>query len=83
MTCEVGLILGLTLSLMIRHMLMIVDNEEFYEREKPLSLQDIRLLIIILKQVSVLIDLILQCVTLTSRVLGVMIKDNIKYQWRD
>jgi len=82
-TCEVGLILGLTLSLMIRHMLMIVDNEEFYEREKPLSLQDIRLLIIILKQVSVLIDLILQCVTLTSRVLGVMIKDNIKYQWRD
>jgi len=62
---------------------MIVDNEEFYEREKPLSLQDIRLLIIILKQVSVLIDLILQCVTLTSRVLGVMIKDNIKYQWRD
>ncbi|XP_019096388.1 PREDICTED: E3 ubiquitin-protein ligase UPL6-like [Camelina sativa] len=41
---------GLTLSLMIRHMLMIVDNEEFYEREKPLSLQDIRLLIIILKQ---------------------------------
>ncbi|BAB02722.1 unnamed protein product [Arabidopsis thaliana] len=33
-----------------KHMLMIVDNEEFYEREKPLSLQDIRLLIIILKQ---------------------------------
>ncbi|XP_010494790.1 PREDICTED: uncharacterized protein LOC104771882 [Camelina sativa] len=32
------------------HMLMIVDNKEFYEREKPLSLQDIRLLIIILKQ---------------------------------
>ncbi|VVB00353.1 unnamed protein product [Arabis nemorensis] len=24
------------------HMLMILDNEEFYEREKPLSLQDIR-----------------------------------------
>lgn len=35
-------------------MLMIVDSEEFYEREKPLSLQDIRLLIIILKQVSVM-----------------------------
>ncbi|KFK39058.1 hypothetical protein AALP_AA3G195500 [Arabis alpina] len=33
-----------------KHMLTIVDNEEFYEREKPLSLQDIRLLIIILKQ---------------------------------
>ncbi|CAH8374357.1 unnamed protein product [Eruca vesicaria subsp. sativa] len=33
-----------------KHMLMIVDSEEFYEREKPLSLQDIRLLIIILKQ---------------------------------
>ncbi|KAF8095457.1 hypothetical protein N665_0332s0039 [Sinapis alba] len=33
-----------------KHMLMIVDNEEFYERGKPLSLQDIRLLIIILKQ---------------------------------
>ena len=36
---------------------MIVDNEEFYEREKPLSLQDIRLLIIILKQVSVMTGL--------------------------
>ncbi|KAJ0238427.1 E3 ubiquitin-protein ligase UPL6 [Hirschfeldia incana] len=33
-----------------KHMLTIVDNEEFYERGKPLSLQDIRLLIIILKQ---------------------------------
>lgn len=45
---------------MIRHMLMIVDNEEFYEREKPLSLKDIRLLIIILKQVSVLTDFVKQ-----------------------
>ena len=34
-----------------RHMLTIVDNEEFYEREKPLSLKDIRCLIIILRQV--------------------------------
>ncbi|KAK9075671.1 hypothetical protein SSX86_003997 [Deinandra increscens subsp. villosa] len=33
-----------------KHMLMIVDNEEFYEQEKPLSLNDIRLLIVILKQ---------------------------------
>ncbi|XP_022547176.1 E3 ubiquitin-protein ligase UPL6 isoform X2 [Brassica napus] len=33
-----------------KHMLTIVDNEEFYERGKPLSLQDNRLLIIILKQ---------------------------------
>ncbi|XP_058077263.1 E3 ubiquitin-protein ligase UPL6 isoform X2 [Magnolia sinica] len=33
-----------------KHMLMIVDNEEFYEQEKPLSLKDIRGLIIILKQ---------------------------------
>lgn len=33
-----------------KHMLMIVDNEEFYEQEKPLSLKDIRCLIIILKQ---------------------------------
>ncbi|XP_039127300.1 E3 ubiquitin-protein ligase UPL6-like [Dioscorea cayenensis subsp. rotundata] len=33
-----------------KHMLMIVDNEEFYEQEKPLSLKDIRLLITILKQ---------------------------------
>lgn len=33
-------------------MLMIVDNEEFYEQEKPLSLKDIRCLIIILRQVS-------------------------------
>lgn len=30
---------------------MIVDNEEFYEQEKPLSLNDIRLLIVILRQV--------------------------------
>ncbi|KAI4311060.1 hypothetical protein MLD38_035996 [Melastoma candidum] len=33
-----------------KHMLMIVDNEEFYEQEKPLSLKDIRCLIVILKQ---------------------------------
>ncbi|KAL0457533.1 UNVERIFIED_CONTAM: E3 ubiquitin-protein ligase UPL6 [Sesamum latifolium] len=33
-----------------KHMLMIVDNEEFYEQEKPLSLVDIRLLIVILRQ---------------------------------
>ncbi|XP_042055165.1 E3 ubiquitin-protein ligase UPL6-like [Salvia splendens] len=33
-----------------KHMLTIVDNEEFYEQEKPLSLKDIRLLIIILRQ---------------------------------
>lgn len=32
-------------------MLMIVDNEEFYEQEKPLSLKDIRYLIIILREV--------------------------------
>ncbi|XLS94049.1 hypothetical protein HN51_070057 [Arachis hypogaea] len=32
------------------HMLMIVDNEEFYEQERPLSLKDIRSLIIILRQ---------------------------------
>ncbi|XP_075085690.1 E3 ubiquitin-protein ligase UPL6 isoform X1 [Nicotiana tabacum] len=33
-----------------KHMLMIVDNEEFYEQEKPLSLKDIRCLIVILRQ---------------------------------
>ncbi|XP_057476366.1 E3 ubiquitin-protein ligase UPL6-like isoform X1 [Actinidia eriantha] len=33
-----------------KHMLMIVDNEEFYEQEKPLSLKDIRYLIVILRQ---------------------------------
>ncbi|KAI3687054.1 hypothetical protein L1987_80744 [Smallanthus sonchifolius] len=33
-----------------KHMLMIVDNEEFYEQEKSLSLNDIRLLIVILRQ---------------------------------
>nr|CAD1829721.1 unnamed protein product [Ananas comosus var. bracteatus] len=33
-----------------KHILMIVDNEEFYEQEKPLSLNDIRSLVIILKQ---------------------------------
>ncbi|TKY72456.1 E3 ubiquitin-protein ligase UPL6 [Spatholobus suberectus] len=33
-----------------KHMLMIVDNEEYYEQEKPLSLKDIRNLIILLKQ---------------------------------
>ncbi|KAL6519741.1 E3 ubiquitin-protein ligase upl6 [Orobanche minor] len=32
------------------HMLTVVDNEEFYEQEKPLSLMDIRLLIVILRQ---------------------------------
>ncbi|KAF2312706.1 hypothetical protein GH714_039704 [Hevea brasiliensis] len=35
-----------------KHMLMIVDNEEFYEQEKPLSLKDIRCLIIILRQLQ-------------------------------
>ncbi|KAI6685132.1 hypothetical protein NL676_031045 [Syzygium grande] len=33
-----------------KHMLMIVDNEEFYEQQKPLSLKDIRCLIVILRQ---------------------------------
>ncbi|MCD9644904.1 E3 ubiquitin-protein ligase upl6 [Datura stramonium] len=33
-----------------KHMLMIVDNEEFYEQEKPLSLKDMRCLIVILRQ---------------------------------
>jgi hypothetical protein len=37
---------------LVRHMLMIVDNEEFYEQEKPLSLKDISSLIILLKQVT-------------------------------
>ncbi|KAL5996551.1 hypothetical protein ACLOJK_026631 [Asimina triloba] len=36
-----------------KYMLMIVDNEEFYEQEKPLSLKDIRALIIILRQVFI------------------------------
>ena len=30
---------------------MMVDNEEFYEQEKPLSLKDMSSLIILLKQV--------------------------------
>uniref|UniRef100_A0A0A0K808 HECT-type E3 ubiquitin transferase n=1 Tax=Cucumis sativus TaxID=3659 RepID=A0A0A0K808_CUCSA len=33
-----------------KHMLIIIDNEEFYEKEKPLSLKDIRCLIVILRQ---------------------------------
>ncbi|KAK7246229.1 hypothetical protein RIF29_41089 [Crotalaria pallida] len=33
-----------------KHMLMIVDNEEYYEQEKPLSLKDIRTLVILLRQ---------------------------------
>lgn len=32
-----------------RHMLTIVDNEEFYEQEKPLAIEDIKTLIIILR----------------------------------
>lgn len=46
---------------LIRHMLMIVDNEEFYEQEKPLSLEDIRCLIIILRQVILVDKLQLYC----------------------
>ncbi|XP_027931583.1 E3 ubiquitin-protein ligase UPL6 isoform X1 [Vigna unguiculata] len=33
-----------------KHMLMIVDNEEYYEQEKPLSLKDIKSLITLLRQ---------------------------------
>ncbi|KAI0504427.1 hypothetical protein KFK09_015379 [Dendrobium nobile] len=33
-----------------KYMLTIMDNEEFYEQERPISLSDIRLLVIILKQ---------------------------------
>ncbi|KAF3334530.1 E3 ubiquitin-protein ligase UPL6-like isoform X1 [Carex littledalei] len=33
-----------------KHMLTIIGNEEFYEQEKPLSLKDIKSLILILKQ---------------------------------
>ena len=29
---------------------MITDNEEFYEQQKPLSLQDVKELVIILKE---------------------------------
>lgn len=35
---------------------MIVDNEEFYEQEKPLSLKDIRYLIVILREVLFGVD---------------------------
>ncbi|MQL88230.1 hypothetical protein Taro_020781 [Colocasia esculenta] len=34
-----------------KHILMIVDNEEFYEQEKPLGLNDIKCLIVILREV--------------------------------
>lgn len=33
-------------------MLMLTDNEEFYEHEKPLPLEDIRCLVVILRQVN-------------------------------
>ncbi|XP_048570079.1 E3 ubiquitin-protein ligase UPL6 [Triticum urartu] len=33
-----------------KYMLKIVDNEEFYEQEKPLSLKDLKALVLILKQ---------------------------------
>ncbi|XP_062179642.1 E3 ubiquitin-protein ligase UPL6-like [Phragmites australis] len=33
-----------------KHMLKIIDNEEFYEQEKPLSLKDLKSLVLILKQ---------------------------------
>ncbi|KAI5650965.1 hypothetical protein M9H77_36970 [Catharanthus roseus] len=33
-----------------KHMLTIVDNEEFYDQEKPLRLDDMRCLIVILRQ---------------------------------
>ncbi|WVZ96612.1 hypothetical protein U9M48_042228 [Paspalum notatum var. saurae] len=33
-----------------RHMLKIIDNGEFYEQEKPLSLKDLKSLVLILKQ---------------------------------
>ncbi|CAH9080391.1 unnamed protein product [Cuscuta europaea] len=33
-----------------KHMLMIIDNEEFYEQEKPLALKDIKSLVVILRQ---------------------------------
>ena len=35
-----------------RHMLKIIDNGEFYEQEKPLSLKDLKSLVLILKQVE-------------------------------
>lgn len=38
---------------------MIVDNEEYYEQEKPLSLKDIRSLIILLRQVMFGLDYLL------------------------
>ncbi|KAI3469241.1 hypothetical protein Pfo_025904 [Paulownia fortunei] len=43
-------LMALMIFFWIRHMLVIVENEEFYEQEKPLSLMDIRLLIVILRQ---------------------------------
>lgn len=41
------------IEIFFRHMLTIIGNEEFYEQEKPLSLKDIKSLILILKQVHV------------------------------
>ena len=38
-------------TLCISHMLLSLDNEEFYEQQKPLQLGDLRILIIILKEV--------------------------------
>ncbi|KAJ3669606.1 hypothetical protein LUZ60_011556 [Juncus effusus] len=46
-----GWLLPLTVfSPIYKHMLTIIDNEEFYEQEKPLSVNDIKSLILILKQ---------------------------------
>ncbi|KAL4202208.1 hypothetical protein AMTRI_Chr02g262500 [Amborella trichopoda] len=55
LTCSPGDAPGWLLPLSVfcpvyRHMLMIIDNEEFYEQERPLSLQDIRVLITFLKE---------------------------------
>lgn len=46
-----------------RHMLMIVDNEEFYEQEKPLALKDIRYLIVILRQVTLVTSSFPRCMS--------------------
>nr|CAB3464020.1 unnamed protein product [Digitaria exilis] len=35
-----------------KHMLKIIDNGEFYEQEKPLSLKDLKSLVLILKQLQ-------------------------------
>ena len=56
---------------------MIVDNEEFYEQEKPLSLKDVRYLIVILREVLLGVEFVIKHAMFLGQIMTSVISINV------